>query len=43
MKRERLADVGPRNREIQLGEHLLVTETGAVRLGSRPLEPITTG
>jgi Xaa-Pro aminopeptidase len=43
LKRERLADVGARNREIQLGEHLLVTETGAVRLGSRPLEPITTG
>ena len=43
LKRERLADIGPRNREIQLGEHLLVTETGAVRLGSRPLAPITTG
>ena len=43
LKRERMADVGARNREIQLGEHLLVTESGAVRLGTRPLGPLTTG
>ena len=41
-KRERLADVGARNREIQLGEHLLVTDAGVLRLGSRPLAPLTT-
>ena len=43
LKRERMADIGPRNREIQLGEHLLVTDKGAVRLGSRPLGPLATG
>jgi Xaa-Pro aminopeptidase len=43
LTRARMADAGPRNREIQLGEHLLVTASGAVRLGTRPLGPITTG
>jgi Xaa-Pro aminopeptidase len=40
LKREKAADAGARNREVQLGEHFLVTEEGMVRLGSRPLAPL---
>lgn len=43
LKRETLADVRPRNRICQVGEHILVTDTGAIRLGSRELAPIATG
>lgn len=32
-----------RNRSVQLGEAYLVTETGVVRLGTRPLAPLATG
>jgi Xaa-Pro aminopeptidase len=42
LSRAKAADVGASNREIQLGEHFLVTEQGMVRLGSRPLVPLTT-
>ena len=40
LKRSKLADVGARNREIQVGEHFLVTADGAVRLGTRDIVPI---
>ncbi|HWP58657.1 MAG TPA: M24 family metallopeptidase [Candidatus Acidoferrales bacterium] len=42
MRRDRLRDAGPKNRSVQIGDQVLVTETGAVRLGKRPLEPIAT-
>jgi Xaa-Pro aminopeptidase len=42
LKRERIADVGPRNRDVQIGEHFLVTATGVERLGARELAPLTT-
>jgi hypothetical protein len=42
LKREKVADAGARNREVQLGEHFLVTDQGMVRVGSRPLVPLTT-
>ena len=42
LNRQKAADVGSSNREVQLGEHFLVTEQGMVRLGSRPLVPLTT-
>jgi Xaa-Pro aminopeptidase len=42
LKREMAADVGAKNRDVQLGEHFLVTEQGMVRIGSRPLVPLTT-
>lgn len=41
LNRAKAADVGGSNREVQLGEHFLVTEQGMVRLGSRPLAPLT--
>ena len=40
LRRDKIADVGNKNREIQLGEHFLITNQGAVRLGTRALEPI---
>jgi hypothetical protein len=42
LSRSKAADVGARNRDVQLGEHFLVTEQGMVRLGSRALVPLTT-
>lgn len=42
LKREKAADAGARNRDVQLGEHFLVTDQGMVRIGSRPLVPLTT-
>ncbi len=42
LDRAKIKDVGERNRPVQLGESLLVTEKGAVRLGNRPLVPIAT-
>jgi len=42
LDRAKIRDVGERNRSVQLGESILVTEKGAVRLGNRPLVPIAT-
>jgi Xaa-Pro aminopeptidase len=42
LKRGYKQDVGPENRVLQLGDHVLVTETGAVRIGRRPLGPLVT-
>jgi Xaa-Pro aminopeptidase len=42
LNRAKLADVGAKNRDVQLGEHFLVMEQGMVRLGSRALAPLTT-
>ena len=42
MKRSAVEDVGEENRVVQIGEHFLITEKGAVRLGKRELKPITT-
>ncbi len=42
LKRDKMADAGARNREVQAGEHFLITEQGAVRLGKRELAPLTT-
>lgn len=43
LKRSVQEDVGAENRSVQIGDHILVTETGAVRLGKRALTPIATG
>jgi len=43
MKRDRLEDTGPKNRSVQIGDQVLVTEQGAVRLGKRALVPLATG
>jgi hypothetical protein len=40
LKRSKMADVTARNREVQVGEHFLVTAQGAVRLGTRDIVPI---
>ncbi len=40
--REKMKDVGDRNRSVQLGDAILVTETGVARLGARALVPIAT-
>jgi Xaa-Pro aminopeptidase len=42
LKREVLADVKSSNRVVQVGEHYLITERGAVRLGKRELKPLAT-
>jgi Xaa-Pro dipeptidase len=42
MRREVIEDVRPRNRSVQIGEHVVVTESGAIRLGQRELKPIAT-
>ncbi len=42
LDRAKTKDVGEKNRSVQLGESILVTEKGAVRLGTRPLVPIAT-
>ena len=42
LDRAKTKDVGERNRPVQLGESIVVTDKGAVRLGTRPLVPIAT-
>jgi len=42
LRREKFRDAGDTNRSVQLGESIVVTDTGAVRLGTRPLVPIAT-
>lgn len=42
MRREVVQDCGPSNRSVQIGEHVVVTESGATRLGTRELVPIVT-
>ncbi|HLN87213.1 MAG TPA: M24 family metallopeptidase, partial [Candidatus Limnocylindrales bacterium] len=42
MKRSALEDIGRENRVVQIGEHYLITDKGAVRLGERKLEPLAT-
>jgi Xaa-Pro aminopeptidase len=42
LDRTKTKDVGEKNRPVQLGESILVTEKGAVRLGTRPLVPVVT-
>jgi Xaa-Pro aminopeptidase len=42
MKRNVTEDVQRENRIVQIGEHYLITDKGAVRLGKRELKPITT-
>lgn len=42
LDRQKIKDVGDNNRPVQLGESILVTDKGAVRLGTRPLVPIAT-
>ncbi len=42
LSRATIKDVGERNRSVQLGESIVVTDKGAVRLGTRPLVPIAT-
>jgi len=42
MKRSAVEDVGRVNRVVQIGEHYLITDKGAARLGKRALAPLTT-
>ena len=42
LKREVMQDVKPQNRTVQIGEHVLITEKGFVRLGKRELRPLAT-
>jgi Xaa-Pro aminopeptidase len=42
LKRNVIEDVRRENRTVQIGEHYLITDKGAVRLGKRELKPITT-
>ncbi len=42
LTRDRMKDVGERNRSVQIGDAIVVTETGVARLGTRPLVPIAT-
>ena len=42
MKRSAVEDIGRENRVVQIGEHYLITDKGAVRLGRRALAPLTT-
>ncbi len=42
MKRSAVQDVRKENRVVQIGEHVLVTESGVARLGKRELKPLTT-
>ena len=41
--RSAMKDVGENNRTVQIGEHVLITDTGYVRLGKRELKPLFTG
>ncbi len=42
LKPDFVQDVQRANRIVQIGDHVLVTNTGAVRLGQRELKPLTT-
>lgn len=42
LQRTSLRDVGAENRVVQLGDHILVTESAAIRLGTRRLGPLAT-
>jgi len=42
MKRDKIQDVGKENRIVQIGEHVLITEKGVMRIGKRELKPLTT-
>jgi Xaa-Pro aminopeptidase len=42
LPRATIKDVGEKNRSVQLGDAILVTDKGVVRLGTRPLGPIAT-
>jgi Xaa-Pro aminopeptidase len=42
LAREKMADAGAKNRDIQVGEHFLVTDEGLVRLGAREIAPLST-
>jgi len=42
LDRAKTKDVGEKNRPVQVGESILVTEKGAMRLGTRALVPIAT-
>ncbi|OFW10343.1 MAG: hypothetical protein A3H96_02410 [Acidobacteria bacterium RIFCSPLOWO2_02_FULL_67_36] len=42
LDRAKTKDVGEKNRPVQVGESILVTEKGAVRLGTRAIVPIAT-
>ncbi|TAJ77181.1 M24 family metallopeptidase, partial [bacterium] len=42
MRRSTVQDVRKENRVVQIGEHVLVTESGVARLGKRELKPLTT-
>lgn len=42
LRREVLRDARGQNRTVQIGEHVLITEKGFVRLGKRDLKPLTT-
>ncbi len=42
LDRGKIQDAGERNRPVQVGESILVTEKGAVRLGTRAIVPIAT-
>ena len=42
MKRSAVQDVPKENRLVQIGEHVLITESGVARLGRRELKPLTT-
>ena len=42
LKRSFMQDTARNNRVVQIGDHLLITESGAIRLGKRELTPLTT-
>jgi Xaa-Pro aminopeptidase len=42
MKRSAGEDIGRENRVVQIGEHYLITDKGALRLGKRTLAPLAT-
>ncbi len=42
LQRAAIRDVGERNRSVQLGDAIVVTDKGVARLGTRPLVPIAT-
>jgi len=42
MKRSAIQDVSKENRSVQIGEHVLITGSGVIRLGTRELKPLTT-
>jgi hypothetical protein len=42
MKRSAVEDIGRENRVVQIGEHYLITDKSALRLGKRELKIIAT-